>query len=63
MYDCPAPAPECEWVMSRQVFELGSGEQSNRVFKQSHWPQYFFYYVDIEKYKLSGNIPYMKIQQ
>ena len=58
----PQP-PSVNGVMSRQVFELGSGEQSNRVFKQSHWPQYFFYYVDIEKYKLSGNRPCMRTQQ
>ena len=41
--------------------ELGSGEESNRVFKHSHWPEYFFY-VDTEKYKLSGNRPCMRIQ-
>ena len=56
-----AQPPSENGVMSRLVFELGSGEESNRVFKHSHWPEYFFY-VDTEKYRLSYNRPCMRIQ-
>ena len=58
-----AQPPCVNGVVSRRVYKLGSGEESSRVFKLSHWPQHFFYYVDIEKYKLTGNRQCMRIEQ